>query len=31
VIIGEEEYLIMREDEILGIFTETAKSKGSGK
>jgi chaperonin GroES len=31
VIIDEEEYLIMREDEILGVFTETAKSKGSGK
>src|ERR671918_1761040 len=29
--IDDEEYLIMREDEILGIFTTTAKSKSAGK
>src|SRR6476646_4063459 len=26
-----EEYLIMREDEILGVFTTTAKAKSAGK
>ena len=31
VIIEEEELLIMREDEILGVFAQTAKSKGTGK
>ena len=31
VTIGEELLLIMREDEILGIFTTTAKSKSSGR
>jgi chaperonin GroES len=30
VVIDEELYLIMREDEILGVFTASAKSKGSG-
>ena len=29
--IDGQEYLIMREDEILGIFTETAKTKSAGK
>jgi chaperonin GroES len=29
--IGDEEYLIMREDEILGIFTGAAKSASSGR
>jgi chaperonin GroES len=29
--IDNEEYLIMREDEILGIFTTTAKAKSAGK
>lgn len=29
--IGDEEYLIMREDEILGVFTTTAKAKSSAK
>ena len=29
--IDDEEYLIMREDEILGVFTSTAKSKSAGK
>ena len=29
--IDDEEYLIMREDEILGVFTTTAKSKSAGK
>jgi len=29
--IDEEEYLIMREDEILGVFTTTAKAKSAGK
>lgn len=28
--IDDEEYLIMREDEILGVFTATAKAKTSG-
>jgi chaperonin GroES len=31
VIIEEEELLIMREDEILGVFEQAAKSKGTGK
>jgi chaperonin GroES len=31
VTIGDELLLIMREDEILGIFTVTAKSKSSGR
>jgi chaperonin GroES len=31
VVIEEEELLIMREDEILGVFEQTAKSKGTGK
>jgi chaperonin GroES len=31
VIIDEEELLIMREDEILGVFNTAAKSKGSGR
>jgi chaperonin GroES len=31
VVIEEEELLIMREDEILGIFAQTAKTKGTGK
>jgi len=26
-----EEYLIMREDEILGVFIQEAKAKGSGR
>ena len=29
--IDDEEYLIMREDEILGIFTTTAKAKMAGR
>ena len=29
--IDGEEYLIMREDEILGVFTAAAKSKGAGR
>ena len=29
--IDDEEYLIMREDEILGVFTTTAKAKSVGK
>jgi chaperonin GroES len=29
--IDDNEYLIMREDEILGVFTTTAKAKSSGK
>lgn len=29
--IDDEEYLIMREDEILGVFTATAKAKTSGR
>ncbi len=29
--IGDEEYLIMREDEILGIFTATAKAKSAAR
>src|SRR5207245_4051173 len=29
--IDDQEYLIMREDEILGIFTSTAKAKSAGK
>jgi chaperonin GroES len=29
--IDGEEYLIMREDEILGVFTTTAKAKSAGK
>ena len=29
--IDDEEYLIMREDEILGIFTTTAQAKSAGK
>ena len=29
--IDDEEYIIMREDEILGVFTTTAKSKSAGK
>jgi chaperonin GroES len=29
--IDDEEYLIMREDEILGVFTTTAKAKTAGK
>ena len=28
--IDDEEYLIMREDEILGVFTTTAKAKSAG-
>jgi chaperonin GroES len=31
VVIEEEELLIMREDEILGVFAQTAKTKGTGK
>jgi chaperonin GroES len=31
IVLDGEELLIMREDEILGIFTETAKSKSSGR
>ena len=29
--IDDEEYLIMREDEILGVFTTTARAKSAGK
>ena len=29
--INEQEYLIMREDEILGVFNTTAKAKAAGK
>jgi len=29
--IDDEEYLIMKEDEILGVFTTTAKAKSAGK
>jgi chaperonin GroES len=29
--IDDQEYLIMREDEILGVFTTTAKAKSAGK
>lgn len=29
--IDDDEFLIMREDEILGIFTTTAKAKAAGK
>jgi chaperonin GroES len=29
--IDDAEYLIMREDEILGVFTTTAKAKSAGK
>jgi len=29
--IDDEEYLIMREDEILGVFTTTAKAKSAGR
>ena len=29
--IDDEEYLIMREDEILGVFTTAAKAKSAGK
>jgi chaperonin GroES len=29
--IDDEEYLIMREDEVLGVFTTTAKAKSAGK
>ena len=29
--IDDEEYLIMREDEILGVFTTIAKAKSAGK
>jgi chaperonin GroES len=29
--LDDEEYIIMREDEILGIFTTTAKAKSAGK
>jgi chaperonin GroES len=29
--IDDEEFLIMREDEILGVFTTTAKSKSAGR
>ncbi len=29
--IDDEEYIIMREDEILGVFTTTAKAKSAGK
>src|SRR5438874_7429061 len=29
--IDDEEYLIMREDEILGVFSTTAKAKSAGK
>jgi chaperonin GroES len=31
VVIDAEEYLIMREDEILGVFIQEAKAKGSGR
>ena len=29
--IDDEEYLIMREDEILGVFTATARAKSAGR
>ena len=29
--IDDEEYIIMREDEILGVFSTTAKAKSAGK
>jgi chaperonin GroES len=29
--LDDEEYIILREDEILGIFTTTAKAKSAGK
>src|SRR5260370_27049813 len=29
--IDDEEYVIMREDEILGVFTATAKTKAAGR
>lgn len=29
--IDDQDYLIMREDEILGVFTTTAKAKSAGK
>jgi len=29
--IDDQDYLIMREDEILGVFTTTAKTKAAGK
>jgi len=29
--IDDEEFIIMREDEILGVFTTTAKAKSAGK
>jgi len=29
--LDDQEYLIMREDEILGVFTTTAKAKSAGK
>jgi chaperonin GroES len=29
--LDDEEYLIMREDEILGVFTTTAKAKSAGR
>src|SRR5947208_6101617 len=29
--LDDQEYIIMREDEILGIFTSTAKAKSAGK
>ena len=29
--IDDQEYLIMREDDILGVFTTTAKAKSAGK
>jgi len=29
--IDDEEYVIMREDEILGVFTTTAKTKAAGR
>ena len=29
--IDEEEYVIMREDEILGVFTRTAKTRAAGR
>jgi chaperonin GroES len=29
--VGDEEYLIMREDEVLGVIERAAKAKGKGK
>jgi chaperonin GroES len=29
--IDDQDYLIMREDEILGVFTTTARAKSAGK